>query len=204
MAFTIEGSIGVGKSSVLNALQSRGFEVRQEPVHEWEVLLGEFYDALEGGNLAAKQSAGVRLQAKIMVDICLTDQTANFEERCGYLQPLTFMQHMLTDGSLSNRDYFALKELGATLGQKPFHVIYLRCDPEIAMGRVCKRNRECESNVTQEYVTAMHRVYEEAMMKCELAGVPVSTINVTYLDIEEVVEEVLRIRDLRYKEVMQG
>ena len=203
MAFTIEGNIGSGKTSVLNALQLIGFEVRQEPVQEWEILLGEFYDALQGDNLAAKQSAGVRLQAKIMTDISLTDQTADFEERCGYLQPSTFMQHMLCDGSLSNRDYDALKELSLNLSPKPFHVIYLHCDPEHAMGRVLKRNRECESNVTQEYVTAMHRVYEEAMVKCELAGVPVSTINTTYLDIEEVVKEVLHIRDLRWEEVMQ-
>ena len=201
MSFTIEGNIGAGKTSVLRALEQKGFAVRLEPVHAWEGLLAEYYSELQGANTAAKQIAGLRLQARIMVDICLTDQTADFEERCGYTQPITFMRHMKKVGSLSEEGERALTKLNKALSQEPFHIIYLYCTPAIAMERVVLRNRGCESNVDQGFVSAMHDVYEKAMSVCKSLGVPVSTINVTHMDVQQVAQQVLDIRNARYKSV---
>ena len=41
--FSIEGPIGVGKSTVLNLLKKRGFSIYPEPTEEWEPWLRHFY-----------------------------------------------------------------------------------------------------------------------------------------------------------------
>lgn len=44
--FTIEGPIGVGKSTLLNELEQKGFPVFYEPTEEWEPWLRHFYTSL--------------------------------------------------------------------------------------------------------------------------------------------------------------
>ena len=43
--------------------------------------------------------------------------------------------------------------------------IYLRVSPELCMTRINKRNRECESNITIEYITQLYELYEDCIQK---------------------------------------
>ncbi len=58
--FIIEGAIGVGKSTVLKALEQQGYAVFYEPTEKWKKWLDEFY----GGDGSA--DAAILLQQKIM------------------------------------------------------------------------------------------------------------------------------------------
>ena len=56
--FSIEGPIGVGKSTVLGLLKGHGFPVYPEPTKEWDPWLQHFYTTEK----TAKDSIHLQLQ----------------------------------------------------------------------------------------------------------------------------------------------
>lgn len=45
--------------------------------------------------------------------------------------------------------------------KKPNIIVHLDVPPKEGMRRIAKRNRECEKGITLEYITALHKAYEE-------------------------------------------
>ena len=52
----IEGTIGVGKSSLLTSLENRGGSVFCEPVKEWSDVLTKYFKSSENGDSSAEQA----------------------------------------------------------------------------------------------------------------------------------------------------
>ena len=193
LKITIEGSLGAGKSVLLHGLADMGYKTRQEDVTGWAVLLDEYYQALSRGDTERINRAALRLQSRILVDVCLSDQDFDFEERCGYTQPDTFMWYMLNKGWLKEVQYETLCGLGNLLASLPRHIIYLRCEAEEAMHRVRKRGRPCESSTSLQYVKDMHGIYERAMKGYASTRIKVSVIDVTAMSPGEVLTQVVSI-----------
>lgn len=188
---TIEGSLGSGKTTLLQSLADLGYKVRLENVEAWTQLLQKYYAALDTRNAPL---AGVRLQARIAVDACLADSDVDFEERCAYTQPSTFMQHMRGTGGLTAHHYDTLKALIRLLDRMPQCIIYLKCDPRVAIGRVQTRRRDCEKGVSMHYMCGLHEVYEQAVVEWRKEGLCVHEIDVTEMTPEQVLDKVLHIR----------
>ena len=63
--FSIEGPIGVGKSTLLNLLKERGYPIYPEPIEEWEPWLKRFYmsdQSAENSIFLQKQIGGTIVQ----------------------------------------------------------------------------------------------------------------------------------------------
>ena len=56
----IEGAIGVGKSSLLTALEKRGWIVFCEPVKEWCDVLTKYYQSTKNGDNDAEQAISIQ------------------------------------------------------------------------------------------------------------------------------------------------
>lgn len=54
-----------------------------------------------------------------------------------------------------------MNEYNRTFGWKPDIIFYLQCSPEICYERLKNRNRDCESNISLEYLTKIHENYEK-------------------------------------------
>ena len=195
MKITIEGSLGSGKSSVLSVLAANGFRTRPENVCAWHTLLDNYYVALQSDDQERRQQAAFKLQARIMVDVCLSDQDVDFEERCGYTQPMTFIKHMQRHGNLTTRQHSILRQMGYELSRPPRHIIHLRCRPEVAAKRILQRGRACEKEVKLDYLQEMDELYDEAMQTCADEGVKVFDMDVTEKSVVEVAQQVLNLRN---------
>lgn len=182
MTWAIEGSIASGKSSLLQGLRKHGFSVSLEPVANWTGFLDRYYK---------DKSNGFALQTKIMTDLTLGVDLTNidFQERCAWTQPYTFIKVMNKSGLLNNEERQLLVQLNGHLCTKPEGIIYLRCTPEECMRRLRKRNRDCETTVQLEYLEQLHQAYDDLLL--DDLEVPVVALNVTDMSEHEVLSAIL-------------
>ena len=182
MFVAVEGSLAAGKSSLLGYLaEAFSVPVFQEPVTAWAPLLQRFY---EGGESA------FGVQMKIMADIAVGQGDAQGDgvyERCAWTQPWTFNKVLHGEGLLTCEQLDLLRRANGMLARRPDVIVYLRCEPRVAMERLVRRGRACEANVTLDYMMRMHEAYEDMAREVGEAGrVAVHTVDVTRLDPGEV------------------
>jgi len=74
-----------------------------------------------------------------------------------------FTRNLIDLGEINNVDYwkFASNALSKYGEYDSKNVIYLKSSPEVCLERVNKRGRECEANVTLQYLTSIHNRHEE-------------------------------------------
>lgn len=82
--FSLEGPIGVGKSTILSALGRRGCKIYPEPVATWKPALDRFYQCQVAGTEADATEAAISLQSCVVES--LDDrhreiESINFERR---------------------------------------------------------------------------------------------------------------------------
>jgi deoxyadenosine/deoxycytidine kinase len=170
-------------STLLHSLQMLGHTVQQEPVEDWAPFLKRYY---------TDKSHAFALQTKVLVDMTAPSD-CSVTERCAWLQPLTFIHLLHIQGDLTAAEAVVLNELCRRLAIKPDKIIYLRCTPESSMLRMTKRNRQCESGITLDYLQRLHYVYEKAMQEVQSMGVEVITIDVTHMPPAEVLNAVVSL-----------
>jgi deoxyadenosine/deoxycytidine kinase len=182
MTWAIEGNVAVGKTTLLKGLERHGYSISLEPVANWIPFLDRYYK---------DSSNGFALQTKIMTDLTLGVDLTNvdFQERCAWTQPSTFIKVMHQGGLLSKEEKQLLIQLNTHLCTKPDGIIYLRCSPEECMRRVKKRSRDCETTVQLEYLEQLHEAYDDLLL--DNLEVPVVVLDVTCMDADEVLRLML-------------
>ena len=169
--YIIEGNIGSGKSTVVDALsKDLRIETIQEPVDVWESI---------------KDDDGKSLLDMYYQDpkrFCYLFQTITFKTR---MQSLDFEQQkdirvsersIMTDKNIfmkcldemgymsaveRNSYYIWYDWLQAKMNRRPDAIIYIRADPETCLKRICHRNRTGESNISLDYLQTLHNKHEE-------------------------------------------
>lgn len=150
---SVEGNIGVGKSSVLIHLaNSYNYNCLQEPVEEW-TLLDRFYHD--------RKKYAVPLQFQIL--------TSQFRQYQNFKKPLTIVErspwtskHVFAELLLED-DTIWLPIYNAIHKYFTYHVdhyIYLNVNPTIAHERIMKRRRGNEKNISIEYLQKLHDKYD--------------------------------------------
>jgi len=126
---SIEGNVGVGKSTVLNVLKERGHKVREEQVGAWTLLAPFFKD----------RSLAFFFQLQVLASYA--DAQCEFLERSP-ASALLFAKILFRDNNLSLFEMELLKIVASKL----FSVkhIYLRLDAAKCLERIQKRRREGE------------------------------------------------------------
>jgi deoxyadenosine/deoxycytidine kinase len=64
---------------------------------------------------------------------------------------------------MTDEEFHLISDITVNVGYKPDVFIYLRATPELCMERIKKRGRECENEITLEYITQLHLLYEDCI-----------------------------------------
>lgn len=161
VTIAVSGIIGAGKSTLSNELgKLLQVDVYDEPV-KTNPYLDLFYEDMKTHAFAMqvffltqryKQQQQITWSGKdAVLDRCIFEDTI--------FAALLHKQELLSD--LNFKTYLELFETFQHSIKLPDVVVYLRVDPKIAMERVKKRARACESGLTMEYLTELSEAYDE-------------------------------------------
>jgi deoxyadenosine/deoxycytidine kinase len=187
---TIDGNIGSGKSSILNYLHKyHKMSIDLEPVESWNSYLNKQYDD--------KQDI-FKFQVRIWLDRCWiqekTDKTVILMERSPLFIKKTFIESAATLGLITPQEYNILTDLHKKTDSlwSCNTYIYLRSSPENCMKRIKKRNRQCEKNITQEYVQLLHNKHEETYAQAVDAKMNIIYVDVDDKSVADIANEILQ------------
>lgn len=185
----VSGGIGVGKTTFCKNI-SENFNIKPffEPVENNEYLNLFYEDKYKYSFPMQIYLLNHRFQQhqKIM------NTTFSIQDRCIYED--TIFAKMLYEGVFMEKlDYETYKHLFSNMSsflKQPDLIIYLDVKPEIALRRIKNRNRDCEKNITLEYITSLHKGYENWIKDIE-TKIPVLRIPWDpFIPIDEVVESI--------------
>jgi deoxyadenosine/deoxycytidine kinase len=176
---TVDGNIGAGKTTVLQALHRQGFDVKLEPVDKWQPWLDRMY----------KSDTGVfELQIRVWLDSALPKKIENttFIERSPMFQAGVFVPANVANGRLTTVQAALLDEMYEKIWE-PTHYIYLRSDPNKCSERIKNRGRRSEDSIPLEYLRSLHDLHETVA----LTKGKVIIIDVEGRTIEQISNEIL-------------
>ena len=165
--YFVEGNIGVGKSTLVKALEERGLSTLQEPVDSWSTttnengknILEEFYTAPKRW---AYTFQSIAFRTRIMGMDTISDDC--IVERSVYTDRMVFAESARDSGNIDDiewNDYtnwfdFVMNKIG----KRPRGIIYLRGSPETCMEQIKKRGRKGEENIDMDYLRLLHRKHD--------------------------------------------
>lgn len=177
---SIEGNIGVGKSTLINIfsqLLKNNCEIIYEPVDLWltitdgeKNILQLFYDDKKKWAFVFQMIAGLSIIENITKILKKTTNKYIFLDRSFLTTKYTFEKMLYDSGDLNEIEHTTYKLLCSHYENNIYkdykHIhIYLKCDPEVSFERIKKRNRTEESNITLEYLTELSKYHDEWLLK---------------------------------------
>lgn len=174
---SLEGNIGVGKSSFLNILKEKLSDVAEfvdEPVDEWismknnegKNLLEVFYGDKKRWSYTFQNIAYITRMKKIVDIIMNSNKKLIIMDRSLEGDLNTFTKMLLEDGDIDSLEWQAYKKWNTFFSDyigkdiKTFH-IYLRSNPTIAYSRITKRSRDEECSIPFEYIDKLSQYHDK-------------------------------------------
>ena len=158
---TISGLIGAGKTTLTNQIAEKlGWCALKEPVEE-NPYLDLFYSDMD--------KYGFAMQIYFM-NYRFEQEQKNIWNKNNTVQDRSLWEDIIfatmlnKSGKISDLDYSTYKQLYCNMVnfiKKPSKILYLDVTPEIALERIKLRNRDCEKNITIEYLRDLKETYEE-------------------------------------------
>lgn len=169
----IEGNIGCGKTTAVEALQNlqatdpdwRKYTIIPEPVQEWHHLLGPLYAAPQ--HSPARHSAAALLQVAVLNAFALRVPSPVYAptvitERSPWSSLAVFLPSQCLPPSYEAVVTQTAHHLYPNLDNAlPTAVIYIKTDPATCMDRIQQRQRHGENMLNLEYITQLHEQYEQ-------------------------------------------
>jgi deoxyadenosine/deoxycytidine kinase len=175
----IEGNIGVGKTTLIELLQNNmnDTDFIFEPVELWknikgddnENLLFKFYNDQERWAYSFQLLAYITYMKEIedklrtskatniVLDRSLDTNKYIFEKMLYNNKKISEIEHQMYNLWFNFYNDYVRKEFNNI-------VVYLRCDPEIALQRIKKRGRIEEQNIDLDYLNQIHQYHEEWLL----------------------------------------
>jgi deoxyadenosine/deoxycytidine kinase len=172
MRIALEGNIGSGKSTVIEALSAKYPNVPMipEPIEKWGDLLDLFY--ANPGTWALPFSLKVLLTFREAG----TYQTC-VSERCPLSCRHVFTHMLANDGTLSQNSYDIFKEFYDILAWTPDVIVYIDTPIATCLERITQRGRESEvQGIDIHYLRRIQFSYE-TMLKFIGKDITVIRIN---------------------------
>lgn len=176
IVISIEGNIGVGKSSFLGLLKEYFGDKADfiyEPVNEWlairdetgKDLLQTFYDDKKRWSYTFQNVAYITRMTKLVDAINTSNKKYIIIDRSLNADLNTFTKMLRESGDINQLEYssymiwndFFNKNYGDKIEQ---YIIYLRCDPLVAYNRTKIRHRSQEETIPLAYLTDLHNAHE--------------------------------------------
>ena len=168
MIVCVQGNIGSGKSTVLQAL-SATHTVFTEDIDSWSPWLRLFYEDMErlkDGGTGRRRSLG--LQLKVLSSFRRIGERARraaappaVVERSPTSSRDIFVHLASERGDLDQHETDLYNEIYDAMGWEPHLNIYLRCDPATALARIRQRARPGEETIDLSYIQTLHDRHEE-------------------------------------------
>lgn len=194
LVISIEGSIGVGKTTVIDALEhlfqdNERVAVLREPVEQWEergFLAAMYENKLEA--CAFQHCVLMSLAGSLLKKLHEHDYSLIITERSARGNYHVFGKANLEDDTIE-RDVFKFTYDNVMNSFPPDmrqEFIYLKADTAVAKARMMARGRDAERNVGDAYLDKINRLHDEW-----LAGeVSVTTVYAGTMSKEAVLKEV--------------
>lgn len=184
--YSIEGNIGVGKSTVMKYLSEK-YPCFLEPVEEW-TLLDHFYADVK--TYAFPFQFQVLLsQFNQLKEINKIENQPCFMERSPWASKNVFIEMLKLSQLWNNNDEKSYNKFYKNINLNIKKIFYLDLAPEKCLERIKKRNRYEERNISIEYLQKLENQYKEAfLLKCPYK---IIYINVADKTPEEVYNEIL-------------
>jgi deoxyadenosine/deoxycytidine kinase len=158
----VAGNIGVGKTNLTTLLSNHlGWRAYYEPVIN-NPYLDDFYRDMERWAFHLQvfflsKRFEIHREMVGLDDPCIQDRTI-------YEDKEIFAATLFRQGFMSERDYanyVALFDAMTSFLRTPDLIIYLRAGVGTLRNRIMCRGRECERDISPEYLKALNSAYEE-------------------------------------------
>ena len=172
----ITGNIGAGKSTLISKLAEilPNNLILGEPVGE-NPYLNEFYEKLkffgETNKSNANEMSKISLTMQLFLHYYRLTQQFQIKDLICYdyiiqdrylYDQLIFSQVMVKQGIISLKDFNLFRNIfDATynITKEIDILIYLKVSPHILMRRINERNRDCEKDITSDYIIELNKKY---------------------------------------------
>ena len=169
--FVVEGNIGSGKSTLLRKLETKGIQVIQEPVDEWFNIKNDDNDSIFELFNKDPHKYAFEFQMYVMLSR-LKKLYANINNNIVFERSILTDKHIFVD---TLRDSNILTTIQEDIFKDWFNyvfkdtkkikgIIYLRMDPKVCFERIAQRDRKSESNISLEYLLAIHKKHEDWLL----------------------------------------
>lgn len=152
---SVSGLMGAGKTSVLRAMQKRGYDATLEPVERWSEWLNAFYQN-RGRHAFGFQMRILWDQHQAMQDE--RPDTLRLIERSPEESMEIFGRALRMDMTPFEWDLY--QDLHNQLAWKPDLILYLHVPADTAWQRVCQRARPTEHRLGFPYLCQLNTLYE--------------------------------------------
>lgn len=181
----IAGMIGAGKSTLASALGTHlGLPVYYEPVKDNEYLADFYRDTARYAFATQIYLLNRRFQQHQEI---IWRGGGGVQDRTIY-EDAVFAKTLVSIGLMDERDYRTYLSLFKHMSSfmcRPNVIVYLDVTPERSLERIRSRERDVESGITLEYLTALYEEYE-TFVKDISRSVPVIRIDWDqFRDVEE-------------------
>lgn len=175
---SFQGNIAAGKTTFVNMVDERmrvdpdfeklNYEADfiEEPVKEWEELglLKTFYADMPRWAYTFQNAAYITRMEKIVKKILRSNKRYIFTDRSLQCDRNVFAKMLYDDGVMNLLEWNTYNHWNDFFDQVFYdgvhHVVYLRCDPEVAFGRMKHRNREAEKKIPLTYLKSLHQYHD--------------------------------------------
>lgn len=166
----VEGNIGIGKSTALNALKEKGFTVVTEPVEDWVDFKGINFLSLYTSDMTkwafTFQTMALYTLWNKQMEKLNNPEKIIIVERSVHSVVKMFAANQVRSGFMHHEQYVLLEEMAnslSKLSKRKEVFIYLKGDPKLAFKRSNSRGREEESIIPLEYFQDLHNTLENWM-----------------------------------------
>jgi deoxyadenosine/deoxycytidine kinase len=183
---SIEGNIGVGKSTFLNIIKSNfeDCEIVPEPVDLWINILDSdkknilelFYDNPSRWAFSFQNLVYISRIMKIENMIKNSDKKFIFLDRSLGTDKNVFEKMLYQSNKISDVEH-KIYELWSNfyenniISNNKIIYIYLKCNPEICANRITKRGREEEKDITIDYLQELDKFHDDWLLYSGLENV---------------------------------
>lgn len=182
MKISIGGSIGCGKSTILDKLQKDGYTVFFEPLDEWKHL-PKFYENKERWSFTFQMEVlNSFQQLKQENEHCVICERSPWESYH------IFSKMLLESGCMTPGEFELFEGLYHKLAWKPDLFIYLRTTPETCHDRILKRQRSCETNIDIQYLQKLHAKYDALYTRGIVCVDANRSVEEVYADVVKIIE----------------
>jgi len=180
MKVVIDGNIGAGKTTQLGLLESKGWYVHKEPIHQWP--LKEFYED------QIRWTFLLHMRILETLEAVQTEKHVIYE-RCMWSSRYVFwpliqdkvhpIEHETYNFFFHNRKWY------------PDIYIYLSKTPEIAHAHIQKRNQTGDESVSLDYLRKLDEKYKELAKNLPQCRTYIIDANRTELEIHQEISAIL-------------